>query len=325
VTCRPAPTFGLLSALVLSCAVGCQAAGARFLSLIGVQKHPFSVALVTDKAIVAAQGFNPFPAYGPLQEALSQDLGQPVAVDVCFPFQARAGFDSGWYDLAVVTPAQFALFGQPDTLRVLTVSVDKQGRVLHSAVLVVAADAPMQTAADLRGKVVAFGPEGDTLTHYAGLQLLREAGLRPADLALDALPLPGSLRHLPDGRAVAQVVLSGSAVAGFVDDTTWEAFPDHAARADELARDKLRVIGRTIALPMRLQVAAPRLDQATADRMRAFLLTVGEKHPEVMEPLQSSGYTAPTQEMLAGCCSLVPIETTSQPAETPATQPAGDG
>lgn len=317
---RATHVVSLFAALVLLFGTGCQAASVRLLSLIGLENHPLSVAIVTDKAAVAAQGFNPFPAYRALQHALAKELGRPVAVDVCFPFQAQAGFSSGWYDLAIVTPAQLHILGPANTLRVLAVSADKQGRALHSAVLVVRADSALETATDLRGKVVAFGPVDDALLHHAALQLLRSAGLKPADLAHDVLSLPDALRHLPDGRAVAQAVLTGSAAAGFVDDGTWAALSAQDAREGEPTRDTLRTIGWTIALPADLVVAAPRLDKATADRVRAFLLSVSQKCPEVMQPLASSGYVDATKEMLAACCSLIPVETETQPA----TQP-GDG
>ena len=316
---RAARFAGLLLAGTLPCATGCQATGLRLLSLIGMQKHPLSVALVTDKAVDAAQGFNPFPAYRVFQETLSSTLDRPVAIDVCFPFQAQAGFKSGWYDLADVTPTQLLLLEASDMLRVLAVSVDKQGRALHSAELLVATDSPAQTVNDVRGNVVAFGPVDDPLTHRAALQLLHGAGIKPADLSLDMLPLPGSLRHLPDGHAVVQAVLSGSAAAGFVDDNVWEALPEHDARAGAPAHDKLRSLGQTMALPARLVVAAPQLDERTVDRVRGFLLTVAQEHPAVMEPLTSSGYIAPSAEMLATCRALSATENAAGPTET---QPA---
>lgn len=208
VTSRPGDFCGLLSMLALGVVAACQPEGARAVRLTGAQPRPLMVALVMDQADAAAPDFGPVPAYRALQEAMSQEIGRPVAVEVCFPFQARAGFEDGWYDVAFVAPAQFAALRNPKTLRVLTVTPNTQGQ----------------------------------------------------------------------------------------------------------------------SLPAQLQVAAPRLDQTSADRVRAFLLTADRKHPEVVAPLAVSGYVAPTKEMLAACYRLIPAEGASLPAEGPLpSQPAARG
>jgi ABC-type phosphate/phosphonate transport system substrate-binding protein len=304
--------FFLPTALLLL-GLGCQTAGFRFLSLIGLERKPLSVALVMDQPMEAAQAFNPFPAYGQLQQALSAHLARPVAVDVCFAFQVESGLENGWYDLAMLSSMQYALLPHAETTRVVVVSVDKQQRIASNALLVVQTNSELQTSADLRGKVVAFGPAGDVRTHYAALKLLADAGLQPTDLSLELLPVPGSLKHMLDGHAVAQSVISGDSAAGFVDEAAWDAFAEHDPGNGEPSREKLRVLGRTIAVPSRIMLASPRLDDAAFEQVRSFALAVGTAHPEVMEPLTSSGYAEPTADLLATCRSLAP---------PPATQPA---
>ena len=193
-------------------------------------------------------------------------------------------------------------------------TVDEQGRTARSAVLVVPVQSEVHAPADLRGQVVAFGPAGDSRTVYAGLLLLRDAGLRKTDLALEVLPVPGGLKHFPDMRSLAQAVINGSAAAGFMDEVAWDAFPKHADQAGEPARDKLRVLAPTVALPGRLLIASPKLDAATVEQVRAFLLSVGRDHPELVKPLAISGYAAPSEELLAACRSLLPV-VAPEPAE----------
>lgn len=309
----------------LLCALGCQSVGLHFLSVIGFKQKPLSVALVADEPPdAAAQALNPFPTYAALQNALADHLGRPVAVDVCFPFQVDLCLSSGWYDLALVTPAQYARLKQPDALRVLAVPVDGQGRAARSALVVVPAGSELQSPAELRGKVVAFGPAGDSRTHHAALQLLESAGLKKTDLSLEVLPVPGSLKHLPDMRSVAQTVINGSSDAGFLDEAAWEGFPEHAETEGAPARDRLRVIGRTIALPSRLLIASPGLDEATASRLRAFLLAVGRDHPQVLEPLAASGYQVPDDRLLAACRGLAGTVEAAAPPEATRPQQAAD-
>jgi ABC-type phosphate/phosphonate transport system substrate-binding protein len=115
-------------------------------------------------------------------------------------------------------------------------------------------------------------------------------------------------------RSVAQAVINGSVAAGFVDEAAWEAFPEHADQEGEPARDKLRVLASTVALPSRLLIASPKLDAATVEQVRTFLLTVGRDHPELVRPMAISGYAVATEELLAACRSLLPV-VAPEPAE----------
>jgi len=306
---------------VLCGATGCQTAGLRLRSLVGLQKTPVVVALVLDNRPVAAAAevFNPFPKYFDLQQALSKDLQCPVSLDACFPFQVKFGLDSGWYHLAVLTPAQQTNLGpSPDAYRVLAVPVDRRDRDMRPALLVVPANSSIRNIADLRGKVVAFGPADDSRTHHAALQLLREAGLEKTDLALEALPVPGALKHLPDGRGVAQSVINGSSDAGFLDTAAWEEFAEHAQQPGDPARDKLRILARTIPLPSWVIVVSPKLDPALAGNIEHALLECGRKHPEALQPLDSTGFALPSREVLENCRQLTVSDV---PPKTPESRP----
>ncbi|MCK4343552.1 MAG: PhnD/SsuA/transferrin family substrate-binding protein [Phycisphaerae bacterium] len=306
--------LNLLFLVALSGVAGCQTTTSYLLSSIGLKKKPLAVALVLEQRpgeVVAA--LNPFARYKKLQEALADDLGRPVAVDPCFTFQARHGLGNGWYALAVVTPTQFARWPRDASFRVLAVPLDSKGRLVRGAVLIVPANSELREVSALRGQVVAFGPRDDARTHHAAVQLLRGVGVEKADLTLEMLPVPGSLKHMPDARATAQAVLKGSAAAGFIDEAAWEAFAEHEEKEGEPARDKLRVIGRTGALPGRLVIASPKLDEAAAKKVQAALLAMGENHPEALEPLGVSGYQRPSEELIAACRELIAVEAARTP------------
>jgi ABC-type phosphate/phosphonate transport system substrate-binding protein len=291
--------FGVVSA------AGCHAPSLRFLSAVGLSEQPLGVALVTDKATVGVlQAINPFPPYASLRKALSEHLGRPVGMDVCFTFQVGPLFSTKVYDMAIVTPEEYSRLDESVRSRVVAVSVDAQGRMARSALLVVAADSDLREIADLGGKVVAFGPAGDSRSHYAALRLLERAGLKKSDLALEPLPLPGSLKHMPDGKSVALSIISGKSAAGFIDEADWERFPEHSTDTGVPARDRLRVIGRTAALPDQLFIAAAHVDELTFERVRSFLLAVGDEQPEAVEKLGVAGYRVPTEDVLEACSSI---------------------
>lgn len=311
--------------LTLAGATGCQTTGSYLLSTIGLQKKPLAMALVLDRPTEAVAALNPFPAYAAMQKAMADHLGRPVAIDPCFVFQARQGLGSGWYAIADVTPAQYAHLVGEGAPRVLAVPIDKDGKTARSALLIVPAASEVSKPEDLRGKKVAFGPADDGRTHYAALQLLREHGLRPTDLSLEALPVPGSLRHMPDMRALAQTVMNGSAAAGFMDESAWDALPMHAEKEDAPAQDRFRVLGRTAELPLRLFVASPRLEAADAEKVTDFLLAAAKDHADVLEPLGVTGYQQPRPDLVTACAKLPvgPAEESPGPSDeaSPAKEP----
>lgn len=297
--------------------VACQSTGSRFLRLIGVQKDPLAIALVMrgdpDDTLKL---LNPFAPYQPLQKSMSESLARPVSVDVCFAFQVESGLQTGWYDLAVVTPAQYAyLAGERNQApRVIAAPLDVQGRVARPAVLIVPTNSELQRPDQLKGTSVMFGRVNDARTHLGALAFLREHGVKKTDLSLDMLPVPGSLKHRPNSRAVAQAVMNYSAEAGFIDHAAWMAFPESDDREEEPARDKFRVIGQTADYPSRLIIAGSKLDNETFKEVQAFLLAVGDVQPEVLEPLEASGYAVPGEHVVYDCRALNPVPM-ADPAE----------
>jgi len=280
---------------------GCQsgAPGARFLSFFGLSQQPVVVALTPELGVL-----DPFTPHEPLRKALSAALHRPVQLRLCFPFQLDPGLNWGFYDFALVTPAAYAELNGRERFEILASSVDESGRAARPALLVVAADSPIQSVADLRGKSVAFGPLGDSRTHHAAVVLLQEHGLKKTDLSLSLLPLPGSLRHFPKMRDVALSVINGSSDAGFIDQAAFEELPETADVEDEPARSRLRVIAQTMALPDKIVVCSPKTDRSTVGAVADFLLSVAETQPEVLRPLLLSAYQKPAAELRAQCEQL---------------------
>jgi ABC-type phosphate/phosphonate transport system substrate-binding protein len=295
--------------LLLTGAGGCQSTGLRFLNLVGLEKDPLVIALVAQQQKSGPEVnplalLNPFGPYERLQSALRAELGRPVAWDLCFPVQLEPGLNTGFFHLALISPLEYARLPQPERFTVVAVPADERGQVARPAVLVVAADSAIQSVEDLRGKTVAFGPANDSRTHAAALELLAQHGLKPGDLSLELLPLPGSLKHMPNMRAVAQSVMHASSDAGFIDAAAWEAFPELAEREDDPARGRLRVIAKTSAVPEQLVVGSPKLDQAVMEKVRAALLALERAHPEALRPLHVSSYQVPTDELIQACRRL---------------------
>ncbi len=302
-------TIGWLTLLATGTLIaGCRSAPVQqTLHLFGLARKPLVVALAADKPRQAPSLtalINPFEPCEPLLAAMSQRLKRPATFDLAFAFQVEGHLSLGLAQLAIVSPRHYAAFEHPERFEVLAVSRDAAGRLARPALLIVRRNSPVRRVEDLAHKVVAFGPAGDPRTHLAALLLLDEHGLSKGDLALEPLPVPGSLKHFSNMRAVAQSVIRGSSDAGFVDLRAWEAWPERADSSDTPARNRLRVLARTLPLPDYLVLRSPKLDDATAQAVRDFLLQADESAPRALVPLDVAGFAPPTDDLLASCRRL---------------------
>lgn len=291
----------LIAAVLLM--AGCQDnAGFRLLRIVPSRTPPLVIGMPTDNPLTA---LNPLTTCEYLCGALKDDLDRPVAVEPCFPIQTEPNLSSGFHHVAMLTPLQFASFAKPRADIVIAIAADKTGRLSRSALLVVAADSEIRAVSDLKGKRVAFGPRSDSRSHAAALVMLRENGIGPLDLSLEMLPIPGSLRHVDEPYTIAQQVAGGKVDAGFLDEAVWETLPDRDAERDEPCRSKLRIVGRTVALPDQLIVRSDRLDDAQVKRLQSAFLTLHRHHPEVLARLGYSSYREPVPATIEACLTLV--------------------
>lgn len=274
------------------------------------EAEPLNVALVLSRTAEAADADNPFDEYIPLQEALSAALSRPLAIEACYPQQVFAGLKEAWYDFVVLTPVQYAELvrsSHPNVpLDVLVTAVDKQSRPSRAAVLVAAQGGPVSTVSAVRGHRVAFGPEGDALTHHAALMLLADAGVRAVDLAKErTVGVRGAeLLHLPRATEVLRAVTTGAVIAGFIDELEWERFvagpPGSGPRPEQL-----RVVARTVALPPRLVLVSAQVPREVRRLARQALLRFGRERPEIFDPLTIGGFVDPEVDALLACDQLL--------------------
>jgi ABC-type phosphate/phosphonate transport system substrate-binding protein len=302
----------LLMVGVLVFQAGCQsgAAGASFLSLFGLSQKPVVMALVVERGVL-----DPFKPHEKLRQAMSEAIKRPVRLDLCLPIQLEPNLNLGFYQFACITPGCYIEMNNRERFEVIAVAADEAGRVTRSALLVVPIDSEIKRVEDLRGKTVAFGPRGDARTHLAAMALLRDHGLVKTDLSLEVLPVPGSLKHFPQMRDIAQSVINHSSDAGFIDEAAFEMFPESAAPEGEPTRDKLRVIARTMPVPQKLVIRSPKVATDVANEVTDFLLTADRNHPDALRPLLFSAYRPASEQVLASCERLAETNTpTSAPA-----------
>lgn len=310
-----AVTAAGVAALVGLCGCAATANSARLLNLIGLSEKPLIVSYVSDDVTSSDSGplalLNPFEPYEPLHKAMSKDLKRQTAPYLCMPFQLEFDLDLGICQMAIVSPVHYANFLNREKFAVIAMTKDEEGRATRPAMLIAMAESHSTGVADLRGKIVAFGPPTDARTHHAGLMLLNSAGVKRSDLSLELFPVPGSLRTYNNAADLALSILRGGCEAGFVDQLWFDSLPETAV-GTELARSRFKVIGTTVALPDRLVLASPKLAQAEREKVAGFLLGAHETHIDALRRMGASGFVAPDEATIAAVASLkdanVPME-----------------
>lgn len=294
---------------VLAALAGCGENRIPLLKLTDIGPKPLALGIVADRGSDPLENplelFFPFQSFEPLRAALSEELDRPVNFGLCFLLTTDEYLCDGHFDLALLSPVQYADLAQRERFPVLAIARDEHGRTASSGLLVVAGDSDVRSVADLRGKVVAFGPPRDVRTHRAALLLLADRGIRPSDLAPQLLPIPGALKTIPKPQDVLRSVLDGSSQAGWIDEGFWQALPESAGESGGPSRADLRIIDRTIPLPELLVVGSPRLEESTRRRIEGFLYTLDRKQPEALRPLRLTGFEPPADETLQACARLV--------------------
>lgn len=309
---RARRTRGLRRASVAACLVtlvglggGCtRRGGIPILNFLPIGK-PVVFGLVTDNPLDAVNPFSPFDA---MLEALSRELSRPVHADLYLPFQLRGNLRGGACQFALTTPAQFAQLEARSEFEILAVACDASGRTGRAAVAVVKEGSEVREIGALRGKSVVFGPAGDSRAHWAALELLARHGVRPGDLALELLPIPGSLRHALTPALALEAVAQGGAAAAFVDETAWQDLPARPGEGgSERTQEGLRILGRTLSLPELLVVASPKSDAALRERVTSFLLRADRAAPEALRPLRFSRFEKPPGPLAAALEQLAAV------------------
>jgi phosphonate transport system substrate-binding protein len=167
------------------------------------------------------------------------------------------------------------------------------------SVVVVRADSPVRSLADLRGRVVAAGAVDSPQATLLPLALLRAAGLRPADpesagdgdVVVRRFDIGVGLHgdHIGGEREAARALFAGRpaelADAAFMVDSNLLLF----AREGVLPSGLVRVLAQTSPYDHCTMTAGPSADPALTDRFAGLLLGMDYGDPELRPLLDLEG------------------------------------
>ncbi|MFH1464415.1 MAG: phosphate/phosphite/phosphonate ABC transporter substrate-binding protein [Pseudomonadota bacterium] len=221
-------------------------------------------------------------AWAPLTARVEQATGLLIEV------QRHDGYGdivdaitAGRADLALLPPLAYVQAREEAAGLEPLVHALVHGKTTYSAYLFVRRDAPVETAADLRGRRVAFVDELSTSGFLFPYAALLDVGLDPAR-DLGAVAFTGdhvaSLRALTEGRV--------DAAASFADALPW-ARAQAASEGWELP--ELRVLVHAGRIPLDVLCAGPSLGAPLREQVREVLLTTNTTEPAGRAFYASSG------------------------------------
>jgi phosphonate transport system substrate-binding protein len=168
-----------------------------------------------------------------------------------------------------------------------------------TSVIVVRGDSPVQTAGDLRGRVVATGAVDSPQATLLPLSLLRAAGLQPGgDVRVRRFDVGVGLHgdHIGGERDAARALAAGEADAACMIDSNLLLF----ARESVLAPGTTRVIAQTPPYDHCTMTAGPTADAALIEAFSELLFGMSYADPQLRPLLDLEGLKEWRQPRLDG-------------------------
>lgn len=216
-------------------------------------------------------------AYQALIDYLAHRLGRPVEMVQRRDYAAmNAAIARGEVDIAFVCTWAYVIGRREHGFSLLAVPV-VNGKPTYQSWVIVRADLPIQTMADLRNRTFAFVDPLSNTGYLYPRYLVHQLGETPESFFRRTFFTYGHDRAI---HAVAQGLADGAAVDSLV-------FQFLLEREPELA-EKVRVIARSPEFGAPPVVAAPTLAPNLRVRIRDLLLTA-HQDPEGMKALQAIG------------------------------------
>jgi phosphonate transport system substrate-binding protein len=226
--------------------------------------------------------------FTPLAKYLEKELGVKVTLVVPKDFdtwtkEAKAGA----YDIAYTNPYLYVVVKKDvkDAEVIAIASEPEIGTKLYGTIIV-KKDSPIKTIADLKGKTVAATDPGSAGAYLVQMLMLQKAGLKKDDVKV-------IFEKRRD--QVAEAVLAGKAVAGFVRDDDVEKL--------KVGPDHFRRLGKSDPIPNWPIFIAKKMDPAMASKIKTAILKLkpGDLQSiKILAPARTDGFVPASDKDFAG-------------------------
>jgi phosphonate transport system substrate-binding protein len=232
------------------------------------------VALLPDEnASTIIQNAQPLKAY--LEQTLKKDIELVVTTDYSSMIEAMR---FGRIEVAYFGPLSYVLAKQrAPGIEPFAVGVAR-GSPTYKGVIVVQADGPVKSIADIRGKTVGFGDNASTSSHLIPRALLARHGLiGERDY---------KFVHLGTHDAVARAVQAGQVQAGGLSQEIFKALVSKGT----IDGTKVTVLVESDPIPNYPMVMQGNLDPTLKDAIRKAFLDLND--PAILKTFRAEGFAA---------------------------------
>jgi phosphonate transport system substrate-binding protein len=199
-----------------------------------------------------------YARFRPLTLYLGAALQRPVRLVIASTYDEQmAMIADGRADLTYIGPTPYVQVRQRSPIRILAGEAEK-GQAFYQSAIVVRADSPIHTLADLKGKRMAFGAAISMSSTIAPMLMLAQAGVKLSDLA-------GHAQLDRHERVALSVVHEDFDAGGLRLDIARQYLPRG-----------LRILATSQPLPPHGIACAAGFPEALASRVREALLNPGE-------------------------------------------------
>lgn len=214
----------------------------------------------------------------PLKVYLEKALGKPVEIVVTTDYSSMIeAMRFGRIEVAYFGPLSYVLARSKSEIEAFAVGVAR-GAPTYTSVLIVQADSPIRSVADIRGKMVAYGDQASTSSHLVPRAMLQDAGL-VADTDYKTA-------YLGAHDAVARAVEAGKIPVGALSRPIY----DSLIKSGKLDATKLRVLAETKPIPNYPMAMQSKLAPVLKEQIRKAFVEL--KDPSILKSFRAEGFVA---------------------------------
>lgn len=263
----------IVAALAVLAACGGETAAASSDGTTSAGRNPdvIKVALLPDEDPSTIMTKNEgFKAY------LEERIGKPIELVVTTDYSSMIeAMTNKRIDLGYFGPLSYCLAQTKADITPFAAKT-KAGTPTYKSVLVRGHDSGIETAADIKGKIVAWGDQASTSSHLIPKSILKDAGLEPGEDYTE--------HFVGSHDAVAMAIENGNAQAGGL------SLPIYQSLVERGVIDAAKVVKLQESKPFPQYPWAMQNDLAPSLKETIKQAFFDLKDPEILEPLKAEGF-----------------------------------
>jgi hypothetical protein len=232
------------------------------------------------------------PSHRLFCDNLSFYLDHPVCFELLTPRQIRVHLADGRTNFAMLSAGDFAQIADSPDYEMLAVPVHKSGKTSRQGLVVVSAESPIQSLANLKGSILYLIPQED-LINGAGLGLLLEAGV--VEKGTEGKPVGIEIRKCNSAESLVERVCKDPKSGGIIPAAAYEKWRESTERLiiPQPSRSQVRIISKTVLIPNGPFIASTHNPPELTEKVHTYLLKEVSKWQPILSPMGYTGFAKP--------------------------------